>query len=78
MLPLILYFRGQSPHTPGLLQPRSPHEAAPDLPETAVGRMAVCRMLLPDHVGSRKPAEPAMEGRWAKSLLTGPELALLH
>lgn len=30
-------------------------------PENAVGRIAIRRMLLPDHVGSRKPGEPSSQ-----------------
>lgn len=42
-----------------------------------MGLTAIRRMLLPDHVGSRKPGEPAMEGQWATILLTWASLASL-
>lgn len=45
-----------------------PTRLSQDPPENAVGRgRAIRRMVLPDHVGSRKPGEPAMEGQWAES-----------
>lgn len=39
-----------------------------------MGLTVIRRMLLPDHVGSRKPGEPATEGPWAKMLLTWANL----
>lgn len=39
-----------------------------------MGLTVIRRMLLPDHVGSRKPGEPATEGSWAKILLTWANL----
>lgn len=50
--------------------PEAPKGLPQDAPEKAVGLTPIRRMLLPDHVGSRKPGEPAMEGQWAKILLT--------
>lgn len=52
--------------------PRSPpaQRLPQDTPEKAVGLTAIRRMPLPVHVGSRRPEEAAMEGQWAKSLLT--------
>lgn len=72
MLPFILYFGTQMTsrdncRTLPWVHPRSPPvrrfpRLPQDPPENAVGRTAIRRMVLPGHVGSGKPGEPAMEG----------------